>query len=80
MRLDEIQDHLRKRPFQAIRVFIPDGSHYDVRHPEMAWLTRRTLHIGLDPGPEGIPDRSAYCDPVHITRIEPIDGNSGRQP
>lgn len=73
MRPTEILEHLRKRPFRPIRVFLTDGSHYDIRHPEMAFLTQRNLMIALDPGEEGIPDRSVFCDPIHVTRIRPLD-------
>jgi len=73
MRPNEIRDHLRKRPFEPIRIFLSDGSSYDVRHPETAFVTQREVVIGLDPGEDELPDRSAYCDPMHVTRIEPID-------
>jgi hypothetical protein len=75
MRPDEIRAHLRKQPFRAIRIYISDGSSYDVRHPEMMFVTRPEVVIGLDPGDGDIPERSVYCDPVHITRIEPLDRN-----
>ncbi len=80
MRPDEIRAHLRKQPFRAIRIYISDGSSYDVRHPEMMFVTRTEVVIGLDPGDGDIPERSVYCDPVHITRIEPLDGEKRTRP
>ena len=74
MRPQQILAHLRKRPFVAIRVFLSDGACYDVRHPEMAAVSRAEVAIGLDPTEDDVPDRFAYCDPVHIVRIEPLDG------
>ena len=74
MRANEIRTHLRQRPFEPIRIFLSDGAFYDVRHPEMAAVSRTVVAIGLEPTDDGLPDRFAYCDPVHITRIEPIDG------
>lgn len=74
MRADEIRAHLRRQPFRPIRVYISDGSSYEVGHPEMMFVTRTEVVIGLDPGDGDIPERSVYCDPVHITRIEPLDG------
>jgi len=41
-------------------------------------ITRTEVVIALDPGDDEIPERSAYCDPIHITRIEPIDGDTPR--
>lgn len=74
MRADEIRTHLRKQPFRPIRVFVSDGSSYDVRHPELMLVTKTEVVIALDPGDDTVPERSAYCDPVHITRIEQLDG------
>ncbi len=76
MRPDEIRAHLRKQPFRPIRVYISEGSSYDVRHPELILVTRTEVVIALDPGNDAIPERSTYCDPVHITRIEPLDGEN----
>ena len=39
----------------------------------MMFVTRNEVVIGLDPGDGDIPERSAYCDPINITRIEPLD-------
>ena len=75
MRADEIRAHLRRQPFRPIRVHISDGSSYEVPHPEFAFVSRNEVVIGLDSGDDEIPERSVYCDPIHITRIEPIDGH-----
>lgn len=72
MRAEQIRAHLRKEPFQPIRVFISDGSFYDVRHPELMFVTRAEVVIALGVDGDTIPEESAYCDPVHITRIEPM--------
>ena len=72
----EIQAHLRRAPFRPIRVHLTDGSSYEIRHPELALLTRRDLAIALDIGPDGLPDRNIFCDPLHVVRIEQIDGTT----
>ena len=72
MRADEIRNHLRRRPFLPVNIYMSDGSSYPVRHSELAFVTRRDLVIALDPGDDRIPDRSVYCDPMHVTRIEPL--------
>lgn len=79
MRADQIRAHLKKQPFRPIRVYVSDGSSYDVRHPEFMLVTRVEVVIALDPGTDEVPERSVYCDPVHITRIEPIDGNGRKK-
>ena len=74
----EIQKHLRNSPFEPFRVHMSDGFHYEIRHPEMALLTQRQLYIALYRGgkTDGVPSKSVFCDPLHITRIEPIDTQS----
>ena len=74
MRAEEIRKHVRVQPFRPIRVYVSDGASYDVRHPEMMYVSRTEVIIGLDAENGDIPERSVYCDPVHITRIEPLDG------
>jgi hypothetical protein len=39
---------LARRPFQAFRFVMSSGQTYEVRHPEMALLTRSDLLIGVD--------------------------------
>ena len=75
----EIKKHLRRRPFQPFRVFVSDGSSYDVRHPELAYVSRSEVVIGLDAANGDLPDRSIYIAPLHVTRIEPIDGAKARR-
>ena len=73
---ESIQEHLHRQPFQPFRVFLSDGSEYDVRHPEMVFVMRREVVIALPPRSGQLPDRAVYCDPLHITRIELINGRS----
>lgn len=79
MRAEQIHAHLQRRPFEPIRVFLSDGSHYHVRHPDMAIVSARTLVIGIGGG-NGMPEQFAFCDPVHVTRIEPLSSPSQRSP
>jgi hypothetical protein len=78
MGADEIRKHLRKQPFQPFRLFISDGATYDVRHPEMFYVSRSEVVIGLDADDAGLPEQSAYVAPMHVTRIEPIKGKPKR--
>ena len=74
MRPGQIRDHLKIQPFRAIRVHISDGSSYDIRHPEMAYVTATQVMIALEMSEDNLPDKVVFCDPVHITRLEPLDG------
>lgn len=68
----EIWAHLRRDPFLPFRVHLSDGSSYDIRHPEMAMLSLIELAIAIEPTNGDIPERMVYCDPLHVTRIEPL--------
>ncbi len=78
MRAEEIRNHLRRQPFQPFRLYLSNGLFYDVRHPELMNVGRRDVIIALEIGEDDIPERFAYCDPVHVTNIEPIDGAKGK--
>lgn len=71
---ESIAEHLHRRPFQPFRIFLLDGRNYDVRHPEMAWVSRETLIVAKEMADEGLPSRETYCDPYLVSRIELING------
>lgn len=73
---DQIRNHLRREPFLPIRIYMSDGSSYEVRHPEMAMVTRREVVVAIPPTHGDMPERTVFCDPLHITRIEPVDGGA----
>ena len=79
MRPDEIRAHVRKQPFEPFRVFVSDGSYYDVLHHDFMLVSRTEVVIGVAESAEGFPCRNAYLDPLHITRIEPINGERSRE-
>lgn len=73
---ETIQKHLLQQPFRPFRIYVSDGTEYDVRQPEMVFITEREVIIGLPRPGQRFARRVAYCDLLHITRIEPIDGDS----
>ena len=78
MRPDDIRAHLRKQPFEPFRVYLSDGSSYEVRHPELMLVTRTEVIIGLGGEDDELPESKVFCDPIHITRIKPIGGQRPR--
>lgn len=76
MRSEDIYRHVRKRPFQPFRIYMSDGTIYDVRHPEMIMVGRSAVVIGLPGGSSEPPiyDRAVDCALIHITRLEPLNG------
>jgi len=79
MRPEDVLEHLRKQPFEPIRIFMSDGARFDVRHPDMCVVSRSTLYIGIpDPRTKGVAMRVAHCALIHVTRIEPVNGRRPR--
>ena len=76
MTAEEIVARHRKRPFKGLRIYVSDGQSYEITHPDLMFVTRTIVHIALPPlDSHGIPTGgSVYVDPVHITRIEPLNG------
>jgi hypothetical protein len=73
MRSEEILQQLKRQPFLPIRLYFSDGSHVDIRHPEMAIVTRTVISVAIyDPPDSAMPERAVLCDPIHVTRLEPI--------
>jgi hypothetical protein len=48
------------------------GQSYEVRHPEMAMLTRTDILVGVDQTEEGVPAEFKICSLLHVTAIEPL--------
>jgi hypothetical protein len=69
----DIVTHLRRQPYRPLRVCLSDGSTYDVPHPEFMIVTRTDVAIALKLTEGELPDRMVFCDPLHITRILPLD-------
>jgi hypothetical protein len=71
MTLQSFKELLARRPFEPFRVVLSSGKSYEVRHPEMAWLTRTVLYVGTGQTEEGVPDEATMCSLLHITAVEP---------
>lgn len=72
MHLSEIRTLVDRRPFQPFRICMTGGREYVVRNPDFVFLMRHTVILGVPLDSEDLPEHSVYCDPVHITRIEPV--------
>ena len=72
MNLQTFRELLSQRPFRPFRVVMSSGQTYEVRHPEMAFLTRTDLLIGVGETDEGVAAEFRICALLHITAIEPV--------
>ena len=75
MRLEDLLEVLRQRPFQPFRIHVSDGIIYEVRHPELV-LVGRSKAVVFFPDPRRPPpafDKYETVSLLHITRLEPIE-------
>jgi hypothetical protein len=78
MRAEQIQELLLRQPFVPFRLHLTDGSSYEIRHPDMVFLTRYSIEIGT-PVREGsrIFQQVNYCALIHVVRAEILDAQAG---
>jgi len=48
------------------------GPTFEIRHPEMALLTRTSILIGTDLAEDGVPAEFKIVSLLHVTSIEPM--------
>jgi hypothetical protein len=77
MTVQTFRDLLKQQPFQPFRLVMSSGSVYDVRHPEMAWVTKTSILVGIDEADEGVPVEYKVCSLLHVTAIEPLAPSAG---
>lgn len=72
MTVQKFRELLATRPFQPFRLVMSSGKEYEVRHPEMALLTRSDLLIGVGESDEGVAAEFRICALLHVASVEPI--------
>jgi hypothetical protein len=85
MHPDEVVAALRRRPFLPFRLHVADGSAYDIRHPELLWVSLRAAYIGIPAAAPGLVERQVVIALGHVSRLEelpepatsPGDGQQG---
>lgn len=77
MRTEDVLEHLHTRPFEPFRIHLSDGTHFDVRHPDLCMVSRSTFYVGVpDRRIRGAVMRMIHCSLLHVTRIEPVNGHA----
>ena len=56
------------------------GKAYEVRHPEMAFVTKSDLLVGIDIQEDEIPAEFKICSLLHITAVEPLESAANGTP
>lgn len=63
---------LARRPFQPVKLTLSSGQSFEIRHPEMAMLTRSDILIGVDVAEDGVPAEFKIVSLLHVASIEPM--------
>ena len=74
---EAIKKRLDKRPFEPFRLYITGGDRVDIRHPELAFLTRSSVVVGHG-AHEGVADYVLEYSLIHIVKIAPGNGRPRR--
>jgi hypothetical protein len=72
MTVQTVREMLARRPFQPVKLTLSCGQSSEIRHPEMAMLTRTSILIGVDLAPDGVPAEFKIISLLHVMTIEPL--------
>jgi len=71
---EELRDVLRTQPFQPFRLVMTDGQAYEIRHPDLMMVGRRSAIVGLTGQPgRTLYERTVQVDLLHVIRLEPLE-------
>lgn len=76
MTVQTFRDLLSQRPFRPFRLVMSSGQSYEVKHPEMALLTRTDLLVGVGETDEGVPSDFRICSLLHVATVEPLSATA----
>jgi hypothetical protein len=69
----ELHGAARRQPFEPFRVILTTGATYDIRHPDLIMVGRRSAIIGVTNEPTGaVYDRTVKVDLLHVVGIEEL--------
>lgn len=72
MTVQTFRELLTARPFKPFRVVMSSGKAYEIPHPEMAFLSKSTLYVGIGDTDDGVPAEYKMCSLLHVTAVEPV--------
>ena len=78
MRAADVRDLLRCEPFVPFRIRLTDGTVYEIRHPEMVWVRRSVVLVGVEARQGQAPADTDHdiVKLLHIVRVEQLDGQT----
>jgi len=76
MTVQTFREMLSRRPFQPVKLMLSSGQSSEIRHPEMAMLTRTSLLIGVDVADDGVPAEFKIVALLHVASMEPMSSQA----
>ena len=68
----QVRELLAAKPFRPFRICMSDGTHRDITHHDMAWVTKNTVEVGINMDADGFAEYVARCSILHITKLEDL--------
>jgi hypothetical protein len=73
MTQEELREYARRQPFEPFRLILTTGATYDIHHPDLIMVGRRSAIIGMTNDPGGTAyDRTMKVDLLHIVGVEDL--------
>lgn len=73
MTQEELHAVARRQPFEPFRVILTTGATYDIRHPDLIMVGRRSATIGVTRQPDKtVYDYAVLVDLFHIVGIQQL--------
>jgi hypothetical protein len=73
MTQEELQEAARRQPFEPFRVILSTGATFDIRHPDLIMVGRRSAIIGITNEPGGTAyDHTLKVDLLHVVGVEEL--------
>jgi hypothetical protein len=72
MHPEEVIAARRRQPFVPFRLHVADGSSYEIRHPELLWVSPRAAYVGIPAVVPGLIERAVTISLGHVSRWEEL--------
>jgi hypothetical protein len=73
MTQEDLQGAARRQPFEPFRLVLTTGATYDIRHPDLIMVGKRSAIVGVTVEPGGTAyDRTIKVDLFHVVGIEEL--------
>jgi hypothetical protein len=76
MTVQTFREMLARRPFQPVKLTLSGGQSFEIRHPEIALLTRTRILIGTDLAEDGVPAEFKIVSRLHVASMGPLTGQA----